>query len=64
MTTVCIKIGMIGFLRDRMSSVTSDMYEEILKPNKSHKNCVIEIFPCKTALTYKRERLVKTFCSN
>ena len=57
-----------------MSSITSDLYEEILKPNKSHTNCIIKIFLCKTALIqlekdlyrriYKRGRFVKTFCSN
>ena len=57
-----------------MSSITSDLYEEILKPNQSHTNRIIQIVPCKTALTqlekdlyrtiYKRERFVKTFCSN
>ena len=57
-----------------MSSISSDFYEEILKPNKSHKNCVAQIVPCKTALIqlkkdlyrriYKRERFVKMFCSN
>ena len=26
------------------------MYEEILKPNKSHTNRIIQIVPCKTAL--------------
>ena len=56
-----------------MSSKSSDLYEEILKPNKSHLNCIIQIIPCKTALIqfekdlyrriYKRERFVKAFCS-
>ena len=41
---------MIGFLRDRMSSITPDLYEEILKSNKSHTNHIIEIVPYKTAL--------------
>ena len=41
---------MIRFLKDRMSSISSDLYEEILKPNKSHTNCIIQIVPCKTAL--------------
>ena len=41
---------MIRFLKDRMSSISSDLYEEILKPNKSHTNRIIQIAPCKTAL--------------
>ena len=55
-----------------MSSITSDLCEEILKLNKSHTNDIIKIVPCKTALIqlkkdlcrriYKRERFVKTFC--
>ena len=40
MAAFCIKICMIGFLKDRMSSITSDFYKEILKPNKSHTNCI------------------------
>ena len=69
-----IKICMIGFLKDWMSSISSDLYEEILKPSKSHTNRIIQIVPCKTALLqlekdlyrriYKRERFVKIFCSN
>ena len=65
---------MIGFLKDWMSSISSDLYEEILKPSKSHTNRIIQIVPCKTALLqlekdlyrriYKRERFVKIFCSN
>ena len=42
---------MIRFLKDRMSSISSDLYEEILKPNKSHTNRIIQIVPCKTALS-------------
>ena len=38
------------FLKDRMSSISSDLYEEILKPNKSNTNRIIQIVPCKTAL--------------
>ena len=41
---------MIRFLKDRMSSISSDLYEEILKPNKSHTNRIIQIVPCKTTL--------------
>ena len=40
---------MIRFLKDRMSPISSDLYEEILKLNKSHTNCIIQIVPCKTA---------------
>ena len=57
-----------------MSSITSDLYGEILKPNKSHRNRIIEIVLCKTTSIqfekdlyrriYKRKRFVKTFCSN
>ena len=65
---------MISFLQDQMSSISSDLYEEILKPNKSHINSIIQIVLCKTTLIqlvkdlykkiYERERFVKTFCSN
>ena len=41
---------MIQFLKDQMSSIPSDLYEEILKLNKSHANCIIQIIPRKTAL--------------
>ena len=50
-TTFCIKICMIRFLKDRMSSISSDLYEEILKSNKSHTNRIIQIVPCKTSLS-------------
>ena len=39
---------MIGFLKDRISSISSDLYEEVLKPSKIHKNRIIQIIPCKT----------------
>ena len=65
---------MIQFLKDRISSVSSDLYENILKTNKSHTYRIIQIVPCKTDLIkyekdlyrriYKRERFLKTFCSN
>ena len=38
---------MIRFLKDRMSSISTDLYEEILEPNKSHTNRIIQI-ACKT----------------
>ena len=31
-----------------MSSISSDLYEKILKPNT---NCIIQIVPCKTDLS-------------
>ena len=31
-----------------MSYISSDLYEEILKPNKSHTNCIVQIVLCKT----------------
>ena len=40
-TTFRIKICMIRFLKDRMSSIPSDLHEEILKPNKSHTSRII-----------------------
>ena len=55
-TTFCIKICMIRFLKDRKSSISSDS-KEILKPNKSHTKSIIQIVPCKTALisTYQMQ---------
>ena len=38
---------MIRFLKDRMSFISTDLYEEILEPNKSHTNRIIQI-ACKT----------------
>ena len=37
------------FLQDRIIFISSDLYEEILKLNKSHTNCLIQIVSCKTA---------------
>ena len=37
---------MIRFLKDRMSSISSYLHEEILKPNKSPTNHIIQIVPC------------------
>ena len=34
---------MIRFLKDRMSSIYSDLYEDTLKSNKSHTNRIIQI---------------------
>ena len=39
---------MIQFLKDRMGSISLDLYEEMLKPNKSYTNRSIQIVPCKT----------------
>ena len=74
MATFSIKVCMIRFLKDRMSSITSDLYHDILKLNKSHTYCITQLVLCKTALIqlekdlyrriYKRERFVNTFCSN
>ena len=60
---------MIQLLKDQMSFIPSDLYEAILKLNKGHRNCIIQIAPCKTALIqlkkylyrkmYKREKFVK-----
>ena len=52
---------MIRFLKDRMSSISSDLYEKTLKPNKSHTNRIIQIVSCKTTLinTYKTISYVK-----
>ena len=57
-----------------MSSITSDLYKEILKPSKSHTNRIILIVLFKSTLIqlekdlyrriYKREKSVKTFYSN
>ena len=42
---------MIRFLKDRMSSISSDLYEEISKLNQSHTNRIIQIVSCMTVLT-------------
>ena len=47
-------------LKDSMSSISSDLYEEILKPNKSHINRIIQIVPCNGGLT--RNDLYDTIC--
>ena len=47
-----MKTCMIRFLKDRMSSISPDLYEEILKPNKSHTNRIVQIVPCKTTLSF------------
>ena len=42
---------MIRFLKERMNFISLELYEEILKPNKSYTNRIIQIVPCKTAFT-------------
>ena len=59
---ICIKICMIPFLKDRMSYISSDLYEEILKPNKSHTSHVIQIVPCKTPLIQLEKDLCRRIC--
>ena len=41
---------MVRFLKDGMSSISSHLYEEILKLSKSHRNRIKQIVRCKTAL--------------
>ena len=59
---------MIRFLKDWVSSTSPDLYEEILKPIKSHTNHITQIVPCKTALiqlekdVYRRIYKTKRFC--
>ena len=36
-----------------MSSISSDLYEKIWKPNKIHTNRILQIVPCNTALSFK-----------
>ena len=42
---------MIRFLKDRMSSISSGLYEQISKPNTSHTNRIINMVPCNGGLT-------------
>ena len=56
---------MIRFLKDRMSSISSDLYEEILKLiTNRHTNRIIEIVPCKTALTFAECLIIKVIKSS
>ena len=48
---------MIRFLQDRMSSISSDLYEETLKPNKSHTNRITQTVPCKAASSLSVETI-------
>ena len=66
-------ICMIQYLKDRMSSISSDLYEETLKPNKSHTNHIIQIVSCTTAFQsikistgefIKEKKICKDFCSS
>ena len=47
---------MTQFLKDRMSFISSDLYEDILKLNKSHTNPITKIVPCKTVFRYMVKR--------
>ena len=51
---------MIQFFKDRMSSISSDLYEEILKLNKIHTNRIIQIILCNAGLT--QNNLYDTTC--
>ena len=65
---------MIQFLKYGISSISLDLYGEILRLNKSHTNHTIQIPPRKTTLIhleknlyrkiYKREIFVKIFSNN
>ena len=55
---------MIRFLKDRMSSISSDLYEEILKLNKSHANRIIQIVPCNTVLEVVEVKIANVENSN
>ena len=57
------KICMRRFSKDGMSSISSDLYEETLKPNKSHTNRIIQMVPCKTALIVPHFRSSHPKCS-
>ena len=66
MATFCIEMCMIRFLKDRMSSIFSDLYEEINQIRaiqyKPYYTNWFFFFLCRKI--YKREKFVKTFCSN
>ena len=64
MATLYFKICMIRFLKDWMSSITSDLYEEILKPNKSHTNHLKQIVLCKTALIQLEKDSCRRICKD
>ena len=65
MATICIKICMIRFLKDQMSSINSHLYEELLKPiNCSMKDHLYSTQERFVRRIYKRERFAKMFCSN
>ena len=49
---------MTRFLKDKVSSVFSDLHEGILKPNKSHTNRITQIVPCKTALKSRVKQIL------
>ena len=59
--TFCIKFG--WFLKDQMSSITSDFYEDIIQ-SVQYKTTVIQLEKDLYRKMCKRERFVKTFCHN
>ena len=52
---------MIRFLKNWMSSISSDLYEEILKLNKSHTNRIIQVVLCNTALIQLEKDCIEEF---
>ena len=44
-----------------MSSISSDLYEEILKPNKSHTNCIVQIIPCRCGIVRKGHAISRDY---
>ena len=52
---------MIRFLEDRMGFISSDLLEEILKPNKGHPHGIIQIVPCKTAFNKSIPKIFSKF---
>ena len=49
---------MTRFLKDKVSSVFSDLHEEILKPKKSHTNRITQIVSFKTALKSRIKKIL------
>ena len=52
---------MIRFLKNWMSSISSDLYEEILKLNKSHTNRIIQVILCNTDLIQLEKDCIEEF---
>ena len=42
------------WFKNRTNSISLNLYKELLKPNKSHTNCIIQIAPCKTAYLWQK----------